>query len=292
MALSTITQFADTAEGEAFYRAYDAVLSKWPEGTTSSDVESRFGSTRVNSCGPEGAPPVLLLPGGGATSTVWFDNIAALSRAHRVHAVDLMGDAGRSAHTGDAIRNVDDLLDWLESVVDSLGLARPSIVAHSYGAIIALAYALRTPERVDRLMLLDPNSCFAGMKPRYLLHALPIFLRPTEKRERVFLEWETEGAQFDPDWMTLLARGAADFPNSKTIVPRRPTVEALSTLRVDTTVVLAPRSKVHDVAKVERSVRSSLSNARIVTLSSGTHHTLPMEPSAELNAELLDALDR
>lgn len=246
----------------------------------------------MNSCGPEGAPPVLLLPGAGATSTVWFDNVAALSRAHRVHAVDLMGDAGRSAHTGDAIRNVDDLLDWLDSVVDSLGLARPSVVAHSYGAMIALAHAMRTPERVDRLVLLDPNSCFAGMKPSYLLHALPILVRPTQKRERAFIEWETEGTQLDPDWLTLLARGAADFPNSRIIIPKRPSAEALSALQVDTTVVLAPRSKVHDAGKVERSARSSLSAARVVTLSSGTHHTLPMEPSAELNAVLGDVLDR
>lgn len=292
MALSMIAQFAATAAGESFYRSYDTVLAKWPAGTTGLNVESRFGTTWVNVCGPEGAPPVLLLPGAGATSTVWFGNAAVSSSVNRVYAVDLMGDVGRSAHTGDPIRNVDELLEWIQSVANFLELVRPSIIAHSYGAMIALAYALRAPERVDRLVLLDPNSCFAGMKIGYLARALPLLARPTRKRQRTFIEWETEGTQLDPDWLDLLARGAESFPKSKTVVPKRPSKAVISELSVDTTVVLAPHSKLHDSGEVERSVRSSSKMCRAVTLSSGTHHTFPMEPRGEIDTTLRRALDR
>ncbi|AHD23957.1 hypothetical protein Y013_23490 [Rhodococcus pyridinivorans SB3094] len=76
------------------------------------DLDSRFGTTRVTECGPPGAPPVLLLPGAGATSMVWFANAAALGEAHRLLAVDIIGDVGRSVADGDPVRNVDDLLGW------------------------------------------------------------------------------------------------------------------------------------------------------------------------------------
>lgn len=286
----SIAHFATTDIGAEFYRTYDAVLAKWPHGTASLDLESAYGTTRVNVCGPHDAPPVVLLPGGGATSTSWFDNVASLSRQNRVYAVDLIGDAGRSLSTGRPMKSVDDLLDWLDSVVDGLELSSPSLIAHSYGAMIALAYALRAPDRVSRLVLIDPNSCFAGMRAQYLLHAIPILVRPTETRERAFIAWETDGVSLDQDWLSLLALGAAHFPKSKTIVPKRPNSKALSTFAVDTTVILAGRSKVHDSTKVEAAIHAYLPHARTIILDTATHHTLPMVPAAELNSALGESL--
>lgn len=287
---SSIEQFASTGAGEAFHRAYDAVLAKWPDGTASMALESDYGITHVITCGPQDGPPVILLPGAGATSTVWFGNASALSAHNRVYAVDLIGDAGRSIPHSKPVKTVDDLISWLESVIDGLGLDSPSLISHSYGAMIALACAIRNPDAVNRLVLIDPNSCFAGMKPQYLLHALPILLRPNEKRERAFIEWETDGASLDEDWLSLLALGAASFPKSKTIVPKRPDKKALASLSVATTVILAGRSKVHDSRRLEALVRASIPHVRTVIVDSATHHTLPMLPAAELNAALCSAL--
>lgn len=145
MLRSPRTSFAESDEGRAFYAAYDALLAKWPRGTVIHDLDSRFGTTRVTEYGPPEAPPVLLLPGAGATSMVWFATAAALGEAHRVLAVDILGDVGRSVADGDPVRNVDDLLGWLGSVADALGATRCALVGHSYGAMIALAAAVRTP---------------------------------------------------------------------------------------------------------------------------------------------------
>lgn len=292
MPASSIDQFAATDSGAAFYAAYDSVLSTWPDDTTTVEIESDYGTTHVNVCGPESGPPVVLLPGGGATSTVWFGNVTALSGQNRVYAVDLMGDVGRSTAHGKPMKTVDDLRDWLKSVIDGLDLDSPSIIGHSYGAMIALDYALHNPDRVSRLILIDPNSCFAGMRMQYLVHALPILLRPNEKRERTFIEWETGGASLDEDWMSLLTLGAAHFPKSKTIVPKRPDRKKLAGFSVDTTVILAGRSKVHDSSRVAALIRASLPHAKTLILASATHHALPMVPAQELNAALCSALGR
>nr|WP_241518577.1 alpha/beta hydrolase [Streptomyces sp. CB03238] len=213
---------------DAFLAAYDAVLAQWPEGTGQSTVPTPYGSTHVNSHGPRDAPPVVLLHGGGATSTVWYATTAELGRTHRVHAVDTIGDPGRSvAGPGDRpVRTVTDLMAWLDAVLDTLGLGSVALCGHSYGAWTGLHYALRSPRRVTRLVLLDPTNCFTGFSPCYLLRALPMLLCPTPARNRSFLEWETRGAPLDPAWLRLDAH-TADFPAARPVNGPRPSADAL-----------------------------------------------------------------
>lgn len=50
------------AATESFLAAYDEVLAvRWPAGTTHSEALTPYGTTRVNSYGPEDAPPLMLL---------------------------------------------------------------------------------------------------------------------------------------------------------------------------------------------------------------------------------------
>ncbi|MFI8567407.1 alpha/beta fold hydrolase [Rhodococcus sp. NPDC078407] len=272
---------------DGFFAAYDRVLRKWPADTHAIEVNAAHGTTRVNACGPVDGPPMVLLPGAGATSTVWFANVGALSKHYRVYAVDLMGDVGRSEPKGRSIDSVDELLNWVSAVLDELELPAVALCGHSYGAMIALAYALRSQGRVDALTLLDPNSCFGSMSPRYLLHALPILLSPNEKRQRSFVRWETDDAQLDSDWLDVLALGAAYAPTTKTIVPKRPKPAAFENFGVPTTVVLAGKGKVHTAARIEAAVHDVLPSARTVVLEDATHHGLPMHPAAEVNEILL-----
>src|SRR3954468_708865 len=86
-----------------YFAAYDAVLARWPVAIDAVDVSSPYGTTRVHICGPRDGEPLILLSGGGATSTVWFANVGELSRAHRVYAVDVIGQAGHSVSNGRAV---------------------------------------------------------------------------------------------------------------------------------------------------------------------------------------------
>ncbi|MET9375025.1 alpha/beta fold hydrolase [Streptomyces sp. NPDC002992] len=259
-----------------FLAAYDAVLARWPAGTTTSERVTAHGTTHLISYGPEDAPPVLLLPGGGATATGWYATAAALGRTHRVHAVDLIGEPGRSVpEDGNPLRTADDLATWLTSLLDALDLRSARLVGHSYGAWIALRYALTAPARVDRLVLLDPTNCFTGFSPRYLLRALPMLLRPTPARNAAFLRWETGGAQLDPEWRHLAAL-AADFPTVRPVTGPRPTAAELNTLRPPTLVLLAERSRAHDIARAAARARAAVHGVETATLPGATHHTLPV----------------
>ncbi len=161
-----------------FRAAYDAVLAKWPVPVEPVGVPSAFGTTHLNVCGPAGGTPLVLL-----------------------HS----GDAGRSVADGRPIRSREDLTAWLDALLGGLGLDTVRLCGHSYGAWLALSYALHAPHRVGRLAPLDPTTCFAGLNLTYRLRAVPLFVRPSADRVRAFMRWETGGAPIDPAWLEVTA---------------------------------------------------------------------------------------
>ncbi|MFF0445292.1 alpha/beta fold hydrolase [Streptomyces sp. NPDC004609] len=277
------------SHGTDFDAAYDAALSRWPVEVESVDVPSRFGSTRVHISGPEHGARLVLLPGGGTTSMVWFANVAELARDHRVYAVDVMGDIGRSVHNGAPLRGIGDLTAWMDDVFDGLDLDGAHLCGHSYGAWITLNYALHAPGRVGRIVLLDPTNCFAGMSVRYFLRALPALLKPSVARHRSFLRWETGRASGDPAWQSFLD-STVTAPRSKILVMRRPKTEALRSCTVPTLVLLAERSRAHHPLRTAAAARRRMPRAEIAMLPDASHHTIPTEDPALLNGRLTEFL--
>ncbi|MER7082238.1 Pimeloyl-ACP methyl ester carboxylesterase [Saccharopolyspora kobensis] len=277
--------FRDPADAESFFAAYDAAFARWPVPLEARDLRSAWGTTRVHLCGNPGGTPLVLLPGGGATSAIWAANVEALGRTHRIHAVDLLGEAGRSVVGGEPVRDLDGLMSWLDDVFDQLGLETADLCGHSYGAWIALHHAVRST-RVRRLALLDPTACFTRWNPRYLLRALPTLLRPDPRRTRDFLRWETAGAEIDADQLELLAR-AATFQRAKVITGPKPEPTRLA---VPTLVVGAAKSKAHDVDRLIAEANRAVPDVRTEVLADVGHHAIPGCRADHLNALLADFL--
>ncbi|MFF9053462.1 alpha/beta fold hydrolase [Streptomyces erythrochromogenes] len=277
----------------AFRDAYDEVLAGWPGPVDAVELPTPYGLTRVNSCGPAGAPPLVLLPGGGATSAVWGACAAAgAARTHRVHAVDLVGEPGLSVPApGRALRTPGDLSDWLDAVLDGLAPRGPvTLAGHSYGAWIAAHHAARRPARLGRLVLLDPTRVFAGLRPGYVLRALPVLMRPTPERIRSFLAWETRGAALSPAWLRLQDE-TARFPTARPVTGPRPDLAHLAKLvepggRVD--VLFAGEARCHDPGRAARAAREALPGARVDVLPGISHHALPLTAAAEIARLLAD----
>ena len=101
--------------------------------------------------------PLVLLHGFGLSHWSWRAVVPGLAAEHDVVAIDLPG-FGES----DRPRGVDfgyDAAAYLETVIgvlDELGLERASFMGHSMGGAIALVAGARRPERVERLVLVDP----------------------------------------------------------------------------------------------------------------------------------------
>ncbi len=112
-------------------------------------------------------PPVVLLHGLSGSSRWWRRNIGALASHRRVYIVDLIGfGASRGRSRFVLAEAASTLIRWL----DPLGLARISLVGHSMGGLIAAELAADAPERVDRLILVDP--AVLPFDSRFSTHAL------------------------------------------------------------------------------------------------------------------------
>ncbi|WP_308282515.1 alpha/beta fold hydrolase [Pseudonocardia nigra] len=106
----------------------------------------------VHTFGPEDGVPVLALHGVTGHGARWRVLADALPE-FRFVTVDLRGH-GRSPWTPPwhIEQHVSDVLGAL----DHLGLDRVRLAGHSYGGAIAVHLARTAPERVERLVLLDP----------------------------------------------------------------------------------------------------------------------------------------
>ena len=101
--------------------------------------------------------PLLLLHGLGASVATWRDNIGPLSQAFRVYALDLPGHG--DSDKPDIDYNADNrVLQFIARTVESIGMDRPAIIGSSIGGALALMMALRHPDMVSRLVLVDSAS--------------------------------------------------------------------------------------------------------------------------------------
>ncbi|MFG3118586.1 alpha/beta fold hydrolase [Streptomyces sp. NPDC048197] len=273
-----------------FPAAYAQAMARWPITVERLDLPSEFGTTRVHACGPSDGPPVLLLHGGGTTSAVWYALAPALAGTHRVHAVDQMGTPGLSVPGGRRVRRPADLMEWLDGVRDGLGLTSATLLGHSYGGWVAATYAARTPRRVDRLVLLDPTGCFAPYRPSYLARAVPLFVRPGERSTRRFLEWESGGAPPAPELVRLMGVGAVAFRGAKVVTGPRPDLSGPAAAGLPALVLLAGRSRAHDLRRVTAGAARALPGARIETVPGAAHHSMPEDTDGEVARRVLSFL--
>lgn len=105
---------------------------------------------------PGDGPPLLCLPGQTASAHTFAGLARRLAPRFRVVALDSRG-RGRSEQPPDGYGYQVHVADAL-AAMRALGLGRPALVGHSYGAILALCLAAWYPERVAALVLLDGGA--------------------------------------------------------------------------------------------------------------------------------------
>jgi pimeloyl-ACP methyl ester carboxylesterase len=110
--------------------------------------------------GQESNPPIILIHGSNSNSAFWFPEIMALSAHFRVHAVDIIGEAGNSEEYRPDL-NTSDFALWLREVLTALGLEKSIIIGNSLGGWMSLKFATSYPECVSKLILIAS----AGIAP-------------------------------------------------------------------------------------------------------------------------------
>lgn len=102
--------------------------------------------------------PIVLIHGFCGGVGLWVHNIDALSKSRPFYAFDLLGFArsSRPEFPKDPVKAEELFIQSIEDWRKALGLKEIIVLGHSFGGYLSAAYAIKYPDIVKALLLVDP----------------------------------------------------------------------------------------------------------------------------------------
>lgn len=266
--------------------SYDDLLTRWPVSYHAQVVKTRFGETHVIISGSPDAKPLVLLHGAATNSTMWIENIAALSNKFQVYAVDIIGEPGKSAGTRPLYKS-DGHARWLKEVFDALNIHQAALCGLSLGGMIAWKFALLYPESVSSLALLAPplaNPRFSVMYRAILANVLP-----TAYFAKKFIKYISASGLQWPEWAVnafIIQYQAYKFNTDPAPVISD---HELSQLPSNTLILLGQDEVLCDSAKVASRIRAAAPSINVEVIP-GAKHTVSTDQPDLVNEKLISYL--
>ncbi|WP_240377005.1 alpha/beta fold hydrolase [Bacillus piscicola] len=116
-------------------------------------VQLEFGKIHYRMKG--NGPVLFILHGLGNNAQSWDNQLEELSKSFRVIAWDAPG-YGKSSDPHPDFETFQEFSDVLNKVLEKLKIKSVFLLGHSMGAAIAIDFAYRFAEKVDKLVLSDP----------------------------------------------------------------------------------------------------------------------------------------
>lgn len=174
--------FKTKTEEIKYQNAYDKALRLWNIPYTEEDIKTSFGTAHIVIAGPKNGKSLILLHGMDASSTMWYPNIKALTKNHRVYAIDFLMEPGKSNLTTKSLSS-EEIAIWYNEIFTHYKLKKFDIVAASRGGWIATLLATKKPNSIDKIVLLSPAQTFKFIdQVGKTTSALMLKLFPSEKK--------------------------------------------------------------------------------------------------------------
>jgi len=107
-------------------------------------------------------PTLVCHPGGPGFSSLYLGELGGLGAELELVLLDPRGTGGSDRPADPRTYAIDDYASDLEELRAHLGLERMLLLGHSHGGIVAMVYAARHPERVERLVLASTAARFSA----------------------------------------------------------------------------------------------------------------------------------
>ncbi|AZQ48814.1 alpha/beta fold hydrolase [Bacillus sp. GX] len=290
-----IGHFISEKGKEDFQIAYDESMALLPAPKDMKDIETTYGTIRTYYFTKEEnkhKEPILLLPGRGASTPMWVPNLEGLREKRPVYTIDLLGEPGMSVQTK-VIENQKQQAEWLNEVIEGLGLKKVHIVGVSIGGWTAMNLARYNPEHIATTSLLDPVFVFAQIYIKMILASIPasVPIVPKFIREKM-LSYVSGGAEINDDEpiAKLIESGMRNY-KLKTPAPDLFSKEDLKNINVPVLALMAEKSTMHNSVKAVETGKKYVKDIDIVNWKNASH-AINGEFSNEVNARILDFVEK
>lgn len=129
-----------------------------------------------------GAPLMIVHGGPGADHTYFLPYLLPLARHNKLVFIDERGSGQSQKLQNPAGYTVENMVEDVEAVREALGLGQISLLGHSYGGVLAQAYALKYPQHLSHLILCDT---FPSTKQMNQVLAKELADAPADVREKI-----------------------------------------------------------------------------------------------------------
>jgi pimeloyl-ACP methyl ester carboxylesterase len=244
---------------------------------------------------PSGSKAAILLHGLGANSDSWQFQSAELAQAgYRVIVPDMFG-FGKSEYKNKK-NTIESMADDVHDLMQRIGVQKANFIGLSMGGAITMKFALKYPEKVEKLVLANTAARFANkvggklytiLKRIFVMSCLPrryganmvsnfVFPKPEQKqfREEFFNE-------------IMVSNKGAYFDSVKSIIKHDVRAQ-LGNIDVPTLIIGGS----HDYVTpnfLQKAIHEGIKGSKLVIIQ-GAGHVSAVDSAAEFNKEMLDFL--
>ncbi|MBB5436185.1 alpha/beta fold hydrolase [Nocardiopsis composta] len=281
-----------SAEGyDDYTAAYEQAMQDFPEPDATLDVRTDYGVVRMyrfDGAEPDKAP-LVLLPGRASGAPMLADNLGPLLEVRTVYTVDLLGEPGASVQSR-PITDDEDQARWLHQALSELPGSEVHLFGVSVGGWTAMNLAIRQPDVLASVTLIDPATTFADIPVETVLRSIPASVSwfPESWRDG-FNSWSAGGAPVeDVPVADMIESGMRNYA-LRLPAPSRFPAERIASVDLPVLAIIAGRSVMHDPAEAVRQAEASLSRGTVLTYEDASH-AINGEYPEEIAADVADLL--
>ena len=278
-----------SAANAVYYEAYNATLELWNVSFEELYIPTTNGMAHVIVSGPKNAEPVVLLHGMNASSTMWYPNIEALAKSHRVFTIDFILEPGKS-HLSKDIESVDKVTAWYKEVLFALELDSFHLIGASRGGWLAVTLALNDQTKIKSLILLSPAQTFTWIKPStdLLKNIVRIFSSKEKQIAQSLESMSSNVANINEAYLRQYKLGMELDSENKFVTSMKPFSNSeLKSLQMPVLVLIGDDDMINERRTVEIANMLPKGKGEVIQ---NAGHFLSIDQAAKVNEKMLDFL--
>ncbi|WP_173967039.1 alpha/beta fold hydrolase [Flavobacterium collinsii] len=283
--------FKTKSENQAYIDSYNQALKLWDIPYTEENIKTTYGTAHVIVAGPKNGKDLVLLHGMDASSTMWYPNIKALSKKHRIYAIDFIMEPGKSTLTSKSLSS-EEIIILYNEIFDHYKLKKFDLIGASRGGWIATLLAAQKGNSIDKIVLLSPAQTFKFIdKVGKTTSALMLKLFPNEKKfEKTLKTFSTHPEKISPVYKKQFYLANKYGKSNSSMFRMHPfSDDELKSITNPVLILIGDRDVINSEESLERAKKFLIySQTKII---SDAGHFLSIDQSKIVNDAMIDFLE-